>query len=138
MSNSNSKLIYKQAYTFYLAAKRCEEPHPLQNGQLEILICPTIVNYAFACELYIKYLLQINNIEQCHKHKLTDLFYLLPETSQQEIRTKMDIANFNQELNSISNAFVDWRYIYEKNDKSLHIEFLRNFCNVLHDYASTL
>lgn len=134
MSNINSKSIYNIAHTFHLAAQRCEEQRPLQNGKFEMLICPAIVNYAFACELYIKYLLQINGVEQCRKHKLTDLFGLLPETSQQEIRTKMNTANFNQELNSISNAFVDWRYIYEKNNAFLHIDFLRRFCVALKEF----
>ena len=51
----------------------------------------------------------------------------LVELKMQEIFNSNDKNMFDELLDSISNAFEYWRYIYEKNSGSININFLRFF-----------
>ena len=82
---------------------------------------PAAVNSAFACEVYLKALLNFYDIEQPKKHKLRDLYDLLPEKEREFVKG----STINQTgrwtnlwgcelLDNISEAFVKWRYIFER------------------------
>lgn len=75
-----------------------------------------IVNYAFACEVYLKSLLCFYDIPFKKKHKLRDMYDLLSKKAKEYIK----LYAFDEYgswdtcyLENISNAFVDWRYSYE-------------------------
>ena len=83
---------------------------------------PCAVNLAFACELYLKALLAEKGNSITKTHALKDLFELLDQTTQDEIRNEYDtfpltppIFSIDECLTVHSNAFVDWRYYYEVN-----------------------
>lgn len=91
------------------------------NMQIESsCIIPVIVNAAFACEIFLKLLLRQNQIEYNRVHKLKDLFDILPDNIQKNIKTAT-IKKYGQWkniwnielLDNISNAFYEWRYNYE-------------------------
>lgn len=77
---------------------------------------PAIVNYAFACEVYLKSLLYFSDISFNKKHELKELFDLLPEKYKESIM-RLTLAECGSwdgySLDNISNAFIEWRYSYE-------------------------
>lgn len=124
--------IYHSAHAFQLAAMRCEEARPTAPGTFEMLICPAIVNYALACEQYLKCLLRKQgNLHKNVGHELKGLFDSLSSESQQYIVDQMQTSDFTELLISISGAFIKWRYIYESESGAINLDFLRKFCALL-------
>lgn len=100
---------------------------------------PSIVNLAFACELYLKSLIS-DGESRVEGHKWEELFEKLPNDELRDnIRNSPPFKgddDFDAHLCECGNAFVDWRYIFEHNKpKSIDLIFLENFCSVLHDLA---
>lgn len=84
-----------------------------ENGKRNAPI-PGIVCLAFAIELALKSLLLADK-NQSGGHKLDELFGKLNPSAQAEVirRVGLNEEAFLQELKTVANAFVDWRYIYE-------------------------
>lgn len=99
---------------------------------------PSVVNMAFACELYLKAL--ISNGEKVRGHKWSALFQQLTTEDQQAILNapcfKGD-SNFDRKITENEKVFEDWRYHFEP-DKSICVDiiFLENFAITLHDLIS--
>lgn len=108
---------------------------------------PLVVNDVFACELYLKALLFKLDGKHEKIHTLDELFYKLPQQMQQQINAQV-IAETGKDCDSwkrpyietIANAFVDWRYICERQRGSMTapigyikalITALRKQCNNL-------
>lgn len=81
---------------------------------------PAIVNAAFSCEIFLKLLLHLEQID-CQKiHKLKQLFEKLPPEIMETVKC-LTIQKcgywkdvWGQDiLSQVSNAFEKWRYIYE-------------------------
>lgn len=118
--------IVQSADDFYEVYKRCRESrNPRQEGSATIVSVaniPAIVNGAFSCELYLKYLLPEGNFG----HDLYTLFNELDESTNEEIidsqsqeilkeiATRFCHDNFDSLLFEMGKVFVDWRYIYEQ------------------------
>ena len=91
------------------------------------LFIPAMVNGVFACELFIKSLFTKN----VRGHKLNDLLHSLESEDKQlynsiisqsiqllnssQSSIKYDESSFINELNTVSDAFVELRYFYEPN-----------------------
>lgn len=108
---------FRQANDFLLAATRCAVPKSAPTGEQWPAV-PIITNMAFACELYLKALL----LAAAHKprgHELRALFDNLPKKVRDSLADRYENltgtppARFRSELNDISKAFVDWRYVFE-------------------------
>ena len=104
---------------------------------------PMIINYAFACEVFLKTLLEAYQLPQCQSHKLNELFQKLPEKVQLDIESELekkvgaltDAWGYSL-LEQVSNAFVEWRYIYEKfpsqiSSAIINTGYLTSLCEVL-------
>ena len=87
-------------------------------------------NLAFACELYLKQLLILEDNEQ-RGHKLKDLYNCLSADSKDfisaeyvkrcnDFKEKHDVtlSSFEDCLENYNTAFEDWRYWYEGNKNS--------------------
>ncbi len=114
---------------------------------------PATVNSAFACEVYLKTLLVFYDIQfqkllkPKDRHKITELFTLLPEETQARIKLATEAYyggswkdGFGLDrINSLSEAFVKWRYSYEQ-EGSLHVDisFLNAFRNTLREACCQL
>lgn len=77
------------------------------------------VNLAFACELYLKSMLYKLDINFGKSHRVSELYKLLPEEIQKNIREKVSFRherkdNFELVLEEISDAFVFLRYAHER------------------------
>lgn len=99
---------------------------------------PSVVNMAFACELYPKAL--ISNGERVWGHEWGTLFkQLTPEDKQSIMETPyfMGDPNFELKLKENEKAFEEWRYHFEP-DKSISVDivFLENFAITLHDLVA--
>ena len=115
------------------------------NGHQEIMVqnfIPEIVLKAFSCELFLKSLIKNDNIKKIHK--LDELFECLNKDDKDTIRESIiqfksqkdsyTNDNFNSDLERVANAFVDWRYFYEK-PRSINIEFLNVLFIILREYT---
>ena len=128
----DAKQMYDIADAFWLAAKRCDEPRIIEVGWVQRLIVPVIVNYAFACELFIKAMLQKEgSLSLKSGHSLEQLFKKLSDETQQRIIKEIPKCDFKTELNNISLAFQEWRYIYEIEIHSINMVFLELFATAL-------
>ncbi len=113
--------IIRQADDFAEAYRRCMEGKTpkKENGRLcfSVVSIPAIVNASFACELYMKSLLE----KKPQEHNLWQLFNLLSERDKRIIKEYVDdklnthpIYSFEFCLERVADVFVNWRYIYEK------------------------
>ncbi len=109
------------------------------------LIIPAMVNGAFACELFLKSLFT----NEVHGHKLDELFSKLEKEDKNiydlivsrciislnasSNNKKYDDSAFINELNTVSNLFVEIRYFYEptQHSKSYNIDFIEVLVGVL-------
>ncbi len=137
-------MMYDQANAFSDCANKCFEK---EEDTLKIVEYSKvgIVNSAFACELYLKALLKYYKVTIKKEHKLKDLFDKLPEDNQRNINNKVlklygrlnDIWGFSL-LEQVSNAFIDWRYCYEKDRLRCETGFLLAFRDSLREECKTV
>lgn len=108
-----------------------------------INVIPFVVNAAFAIELYLKTLCSVHGLEM-RGHDLLDLFDQLPADAVEQLRQEIagapategikDLTGFRVEIERLRHAFVEWRYLYER-DSASEIRFLEflHILNVLHN-----
>ncbi len=119
----STKQMLSAAKAFLKAAKLCNEPSYKQIGWAHPLIVPIVTNISFACELFLKTLLEINNTLH-REHDLLKLFKFLPEEARKNIVGSDDYDDFISKLEQNSGLFEEWRYIYESQVRSIDISFL--------------
>ena len=143
--------MFRHACTFAECADMAEEKFCHETADIEWYTTPATVNSAFACEVYLKAILLFYNIPIEKKHKIKELYEMLPERIQEWTKNevtkgyeRMWYDSFGRELlENISDAFVEWRYIYEHDwSKSsvIHMEtgFLTAFRNALREACCQL
>ena len=120
-SMKNIRNILQQADDFAEAFRRCskgENPRKDEYNRIcaDVVSIPSIVNAAFACELYLKSML-----DRPRGHKLKYLFEQLDRETKLQMRNEFDasftkhpVYDFNVFLNDVSDAFVKWRYVFEE------------------------
>ena len=129
------------------------------NGnKMKMKIYPFLVNKAFACEIYLKLILEYENenlnelykikkIKGSDKHNLLILLNLIRLNIKEFIVSNItkNIPNYDinvsildEKIKCISSVFYDWRYIYEKGSKSVDFVFLNFFCDLLDAYTKNL
>ncbi|WP_139204143.1 hypothetical protein [Azotobacter beijerinckii] len=111
---------------FLIAAKRSAETRIIDE-RFEAALVPAIVCAAFSIELGLKSLIYKESTVECKKeHKLGALFEKTSPSTQNEIAKIINIplADLANKINLVSNAFVDWRYVYEKTSMSIDLGFL--------------
>ncbi len=92
-------------------------------------IISSIVNEIFACELFLKSMLIIKTKHKIIKgHKLLELYNLLCDETIEKNMSKYDFVN---ELEKISNSFVEWRYCYEYDSMTINRGFVFDLCATL-------
>ena len=137
----NLEEMFDHACAFAECGDLCKEK--ITNGGNIFTARPEIVNYSFACEVFLKILLLIDKgkLERCHT--LVQLFENLPQKTQEEIQSEVVKKSFKwcdtfgfPLLNQISDAFVNWRYCYECNPRKggallIDLGFLYAFCDTL-------
>lgn len=127
--------IYQQGLSFWYASKRCLYQFKFQSHTF--LIIPYMANSAFACELFLKGILEEEKISYDKVHKLEELFNLLPKHIQSEIEIKTNYKDFNKNLKYCSPVFEDFRYLHENIYKSenISLDFWDKFSTAIFNYA---
>ncbi len=104
---------------------------------------PFLVNKAFACEVYLKFILLEYNIgfkdlKGKNGHNLLKLYEKIPLDFKNSLlkyvssRGTLTNESLIRKLENVSEVFTEWRYIYEKFDGiSTDFGFLDTFCNFL-------
>ncbi|MBO5067322.1 MAG: hypothetical protein J6C62_02835 [Clostridia bacterium] len=139
--------MFKHACSFVDCAIFCErEPKNIKTCVMSHMVA-CIVNSAFACEVFIKGLLVYHDktVEEIHGHELYKLWNKYKEIDkesaakvEQAVKNVFNSKNdniFDEQLENISNAFHQWRYIYEKQGVTIHIQFLRIFREILREFC---
>ncbi|MGR9000394.1 MAG: hypothetical protein ACU88J_15300 [Gammaproteobacteria bacterium] len=118
--------IINTANSFLVAADRSLEQRPVEPGHLQILFVPAIVSIAFAIELYFKSIITLEN-GNAKGHDLSILFESLSPKAQSTLiaNLQINLSMFKQQMKGISNAFIEWRYIFEQQSASLDFQFLK-------------
>lgn len=108
-----------------------------------LMVFPTIVNGAFACELFLKALIQ----KPSRGHSITELIKELDEEQPGKSRYIMqlcielmrkvknepayDSQKYYKDIASFDKAFIDLRYWHEKNSPSMDKVYSMDFLEIL-------
>ncbi|MDP2686401.1 MAG: HEPN domain-containing protein [Aequorivita sp.] len=152
------------SYEIHLQAKRFEDSAELLfktgiNNPKSYFI-PAWVLAAFSLELHLKSILQFEKGEIIRTHSIKDIFKNLSNESQMIIKEnfKIDIIlnpplnlkeielhsgikipnDFDENLNEISSLFVDFRYIFEFENKEKSFMYIDNLRRVITARVSEL
>ena len=144
--NFTVQQMFRHACAFAECADMAEEKFCHNSADIGWYTTPATVNSAFACEVFLKAILLFYEIPVEKKHKIKELYDLLPKRVKEFV--KATVANgamwcdsFGRELlDNISDAFVEWRYIYENMESShgMDIGFLVTFRNALREACCQL
>lgn len=138
MNPGNAFVAYINACQFESAAKEL-------NGMNNSSDAPIVVIAAFACELFLKSLLLLQDKNSCYKdhnlkvHNLKVLFNLLNKNMRNTIKVNAGIASWDRFLDESKEAFIVWRYAYQylldKEYLIISIKDLLRFAHALHEEA---
>ena len=156
MENPNKTLfdcqqMFRHACAFAEVADMAEAKFCHGTADIEWYSTPATVNSAFACEVFLKALLNYHDIPLKRQHKIKELYELLPDKLKAVVK-QTTIANYggmwedafgHELLDNISDAFVDWRYSYEivgtkRASMQINIGFLTDFRNALREACCRL
>jgi HEPN domain-containing protein len=103
--------LLDSASSFLKAADRCLNGCKVEEGT-EMLTVPGAVCASFSCELFLKYILLVENGEEVRGHDLADLF----KKCSKEIQTALTERNTSilTILERNNTQFVEARYHHEK------------------------
>ena len=138
--------MFCHACTFCECADLAQNKLQHDTANIGFYTSPAVINSAFACEVFMKAMLLYYG-EPTHKmHKLKNLYEALPDEVREWVKsvTSMNcrdlwVDSFGFEiLDQVSNAFVEWRYIYELNWSKgaavyIDIGFLNRFRDALRE-----
>ena len=138
----DTKRMFEHGCAFIDCARNCEiEPNNIEY-RMHSHTVSGIVNSAFSCEIFLKTLLVFNS-KKPYGHELKVLWndfkksdretaLLIEKGLQNWFNSKNDNL-FNELLNESSDAFEYWRYIYEKQNAKININFLIGLRTVLRE-----
>lgn len=99
---------------------------------------PSIVNMAFACELYLKSLISDGQSE-AYGHNFSELYEQLSNQNKTSIAENPYFKGddeFQQKLEAAGRVFVEWRYHFDgKYQPQVDLIFLENLAITLHALA---
>ncbi len=129
---------YDSCDAFLEAFNRCD---PEQEMKMQNTIAlPAITCAAFSSEVGLKLILKKCGIEK-KGHDLFNLYRSLPKHYQIQIAegSGYQSEEFNHELKKARSAFVEWRYIYEKDSvEVMNVWFLGKLAKSINYLANRL
>lgn len=143
--NGIDPLIYRTANKFYLTAKG------LDRSFTE----PFVVNLSFSIELYLKCLsttttyskkqntdlpILDRKLRTIYGHEFDVIFNKLPPMDQENLSSQYfekHGAQLKLDLTEIKNAFIEYRYSFEKNSLSINLTLLNQIADFLKEYIES-
>lgn len=120
--------LLNSAESFLKAADRCLNSCKVEEG-IEELIIPGVVCATFSCELFLKYILLIENGQEVKEHGLADLFRECnAEVQKALISLRTDILEIFERNNR---QFVEARYHHEVDSISFRQQELLQMAELL-------
>lgn len=119
--------MYYHARSFFIAGARSGNQVWLSPNSYNLTVAPAVTCYAMSIELYIKLLCKISTGSYDHHHRISEHFKQLPEFDKDNLAVHYEQSigrsrlQLEEDIKLISEAFVDWRYLYDKR----HFLFLR-------------
>lgn len=111
----------------------------LEHGNHDVGI-PLVINAAFAAELALKHWIELHTGESAKKeHNLNCLWENLDQKTKDIVASlvcaKLSISesDFYWYLDTCSSTFVDWRYMYEKEENFTNYLFLIGLAKAISD-----
>ena len=124
--------VLNAGYEFYIAAKHINNNWDINYPKISAaFVIPIAVNLSFACELFLKGLLLLENKEYDDKHNLRTLYKSLNEKTQNKLFDLVDLEfkretgrtitkqQFSEALKFVKNYFVAQMYLFEKMNNKL-------------------
>jgi hypothetical protein len=114
---------------FHESGIRATEEAKDPDGKPVYPLCPMIVCYAFSAELYLKSITS----RRTRSHELKTLFEQLALQSRKTIEefyklyTGRGAAALRTDLEAMSRAFAEWRYVFEGEGQQVHFNLLNAF-----------
>jgi hypothetical protein len=117
--------MFRQALSFATTAAHLHRTELLKAPRNGLSVTPFVVNSAFAIELYLKALHELQATNPGREHHLLKLYEgLTPDTQSVVIKHAMaegrsygaevtSANQFREFVEELDSAFVDWRYCYE-------------------------
>lgn len=142
----NEVVLLRTADGFFSVGQTLYKKYKYPLNFLLYYVSPYVVNMAFACELYLKYLYTMSTGDKrvIKAHALEEVYKLLDQKTQEELKlefcevlTQSDepLLDFEKCLNIHNNAFIGFRYMYETDPER---EALRFETTSLHNLAVVL
>lgn len=120
----NPLTIYHQAVGFYFAGHRCLLDIPIGPKTSQSLVAPSIVNFVFSIELFLKSILIKSENNPQKTHKIMDLMMSCPKNVTDRIREEYELVvkdpSFDKIIFIVNDMFVQVRYQYEYNVNVLY------------------
>ena len=150
MSKEKFNNAVSVANNYYLATNVLKEKMEGEKGEDSFenhymeLIFPLLTMGGLTCEIYIKALRIRNEKERKDCHNLQTLFSEISDIDQERCKRafleKCSI-DLQDALSSIKKVFVDWRYLYEreekdKDKKGIKPEYILCFMNILYELCN--
>jgi hypothetical protein len=127
--------VFLLGVSFHEAALRAATEYRDATGAPIMALCPMIVCYAFAAELYLKSLIS----RPPKNHRLNVLFRGIDAASRRDIaaaynsRTGRDLRTLEDDLKTMAGAFVDWRYVFEGEGQQFRLNLLVAFTKAVYE-----
>ena len=135
ITNEKQYTKYEHACNFYYAAKRCLMDIKQEN--IRYLVIPYMANSAFACEIFLKAIIEEKGNIYTPSHELYKLFNELLKDIKKKIKNKFKEENFEEKLRKCSKIFEDFRYLYENiyNSEEIDLNFWERFVEEIYAYS---
>jgi HEPN domain-containing protein len=108
--------MFDTATAFFLAGERLEPGAEFGPYAHHTVSAPTVVCYAFAVELALKLIQQLESGTRSPSHSLKALFAGL------SVKTRDQLPHLQGCADEIDSYFVDWRYPFEKPELIADVE----------------
>jgi hypothetical protein len=142
----NAERTNNTAKAFLIASKRADEMRVIDGNKFERVIVPATVCAAFSVEIGMKAIILAEG-KKAYGHHLDSLFAELSPESQSQITSAITLSDyqkregvtptFGDAITKIRGAFVDWRYIHEKEDwTEVDYSFLMQLAQAVQDVAA--
>ncbi|MDP3110861.1 MAG: hypothetical protein Q8M71_02010 [Thermodesulfovibrionales bacterium] len=126
----NIEQAHNLSRSFLFAFQRCMEARQLPTGQFQLPVVPAVVCAALSVEIGFKAII-LSEGNAASGHRIAELFKKISASMQDFIikEVGLDRLAFTSSLDLVSNAFVEWRYIYEKDGANIDSDFLTKLAN---------
>lgn len=137
--------MYNEAVGFLDASNYLADRISINGTNLYTCSSAYTVNRVFACELLLKALCKIHQIESVKTHRLVKLFSVLPaeikvtindeyqslcdeyqSSCKEQLRRRngLTLMDLDSCIKAYDNAFVKWRYYYEESKEELFLPWI--------------